>query len=326
MSAELPWTIARLLQWTTDYLRDRGADSPRLDAEVLLSAALECERIDLYTAFQNEPSDDQRGRFRELVQRRAGGEPVAYLVEKREFYSLPFEVNKNVLIPRPETEFLVAALLDACRRRTTPLPDLEEELAVTAANETSLDESTSPEEAVATASETRPIHIADVGTGSGIIAVCAAKYCPESLVTAIDISPMALAVARRNAERNSVDGRIEFIESDLFANIPKEKKFDFIASNPPYIGEKEMPGLAREVRDYEPLIALTAGNDGLEIIDRLLVEAAERLLPEGELFIELSPIIHDRVLARIQSDENFQQPETIVDLARLPRIVTTQLR
>src|ERR1700722_11428565 len=157
------WTVGRLLAWTTDFLRERGAESPRLDAEVLLSHALGCPRIQLYTTFDEQPSEAARQKFREFVRQRAKGMPVAYLVGRREFYSLAFRVTPDVLIPRPETEFLLIRLLDLAKQRAT------------------------------TSSE--PARIADVGTGSGILAVCAARCLAGSAVMAIDISQAALAVA-----------------------------------------------------------------------------------------------------------------------------------
>ena len=155
------------MQWTTDFLKTHGADSPRLDAEVLLAQALGCRRIELYTAFDQAPTEAQRTAFRDLVRRRAEGTPVAYLVGRREFYSLEFRVGPAVLIPRPETELLVIALLDLAKARTAAAPP----------------------------------RIADVGTGSGIIAVCAAKHLPACRVTAIDTSPAALATRRGQRRR-----------------------------------------------------------------------------------------------------------------------------
>src|SRR5882757_6633363 len=179
-TSEDPWTVGRLLSWTVDYLGKHNADNPRLDAEVLLASARGCKRIDLYAAFGDTADEPTRTAFRELVRRRAAGTPVAYLVGHREFYSLDFEVNPDVLIPRPETESLVVALLDKIKQRGTAETTLE---------------------------------IADVGTGSGILAICAAKYVPAAHITAIDISPAALAVAQRNAERHKVAERISFVEA-----------------------------------------------------------------------------------------------------------------
>jgi release factor glutamine methyltransferase len=170
------------------------------------------------------------------------------------------------------------------------------------------------------------IDVADVGTGSGIIAVCAAKYCPAIHATAIDVSTGALAVARRNAKKHGVADRVALVESDLLTGIPDGRRFDFVVSNPPYIGEREFEDLDRQVRDYEPRVALAAGPDGTAVIDRLIAQAAGRLKPGGGLFIEISPFIHECIVARIESDPHFAAPETIPDLARIPRVVKTWLR
>ena len=180
---DAPWTIGRLLTWTTEFLREKGAEGPRLDAEVLLAHARGCKRIELYTAFEDVAPDELRERFRSLVKERAGGKPVAYLVGQREFFSLPFTVTPDVLIPRPETELLVVRALD-----------LAKEMAKTA---------------------DRALRIADVGTGSGVLAITLAKHLPKAHITAIDVSPSALAVALRNAKRHGVGDRIEFVEADM---------------------------------------------------------------------------------------------------------------
>ena len=234
MSSSVPWTVGRLLQWTADYLKSHGSESSRLDAEVLLAKSLGCRRIELYTAFDNEPNEEVRAAFRELVRRRAEGAPVAYLVGHREFYSLDFRVTPDVLIPRPETELLVIALLDLAKTQAT-------------VGGTGL------------ASGTHAMAIADVGTGSGIIAVCVAKHLPGCRVTAIDTSPAALEVAKSNAQKHGVAERIEFIKSDLFADIPPDKNFDFILSNPPYVAASELNALAPDVKIFEPHSSLVAG-------------------------------------------------------------------
>jgi release factor glutamine methyltransferase len=255
-TSEEPWTVGRLLNWTIDYLGKHGVENPRLDAEVLLAEARGCRRIDLYAAFGDPASDGTRTAFRELVRRRAAGTPVAYLVGRREFYSMDFEVTPDVLIPRPPTEHLVVALLDQVKKRGSGPATLE---------------------------------IADVGTGSGVIAICAAKYVPTAQVTAIDISPAALAIAQRNAAKHYVADRIEFIESNLFSGLPAERRFDFIASNPPYVEASEMEKLPPDVRDHEPHLALNAGERGLAVIAPLIEQAAARLKQGGALFIEVSP-------------------------------------
>jgi release factor glutamine methyltransferase len=290
MSSSAPWTIGRFLQWTADYLKSHGSESPRLDAEVLLADALGCRRIELYTAFDTEPGEEIRAAFRELVRRRAEGEPVAYLVGYREFYSLDFRVTPEVLIPRPETELLVIALLDLAKK-WPPGANLS---------------------------------IADVGAGSGIIAVCAAKHLPDCAVTAVDISSAALEVAKSNAGKHGVAGRMEFVHGDLFDGVAAEKKFDFILSNPPYVAESELSSLAPDVKNFEPRAALVAGPKGTEVIERLIPQAAERLNPGGCLIMEIGPMIHDRVLAMLAAEERFDPATTIKDLARLPRVVQTR--
>ncbi len=281
------WTVGRLLEWTTEYLKGHGVDSPRLDAEVLLAGALGCRRIDLYTRFAEEPDERPRTAFRQFVKQRASGTPVAYLVGRREFYSLSFQVTPDVLIPRPETELLVVALLDLAKCRPVG----------------------------------RPIAIADVGTGSGIIAVCAARNLAAARLTATDICPAALKVAKANAAEHGVADRIEFVEGDLFAAVPADRRFDFVVSNPPYVSTAELATLAADVRDHEPRVALVAGPQGTEFIERLVPAAAERLNPGGHLLIEVSPMVHDAVRAILEADERFELGETIKDLARLPRVV-----
>ena len=290
MSSTETWTVGRLLQWTTDYLKSHGSDSPRLDTEVLLAEALGCRRIDLYTAFEDVPGEGPRAAFRELVRRRAEGTPVAYLVGRREFYSLSFRVTPAVLIPRPETELLVVALLDLARARPAA----------------------------------GPLTIADVGTGSGIIAVCAAKHLPGCRVTAIDISPEALEVARGNAAAHGVAERIEFLRSDLLAAVSTGRRFDFIVSNPPYVAAEEINTLAPDVRNFEPHVALLAGPRGTAVIEVLVSQAAERLVPGGHLLMEISPTVHEAVQALLAADKRFQPGPTIKDLARLPRVVQAQ--
>ena len=285
------WTVGRLLEWTTDYLKQRGADSPRLDAEVLLAEALQCKRIELYTAFADDVDESPRAAFRELVRRRAEGTPVAHLVGRREFYSLSFRVTPDVLIPRPETEFLVVTLLDLAAEHKNA------------------------------AEEARPIRICDVGTGSGIIAIAAAVHLPGAEFMAVDICPKALQVAHANARQHGVDDRIEFIQSDLFEAVPADRRFDFVVSNPPYVSRSEMAELAVDVREHEPHGALLAGERGTEVIERLLPQAVERLLPAGHLLIEISPTIHDATLELIAATEGLQAEETVKDLARLPRVV-----
>jgi release factor glutamine methyltransferase len=281
------WTVGRLLTWTADYLKKSGSPSPRLDAEVLLAAARKCERISLYTAFEVIVPDDVRSAFRDLVKRRAAGTPVAYLVGKKEFYSLSFQVTPDVLIPRPETEHLVVAALDLLARISA---------------------------------ESTP-RVVDVGTGSGAIAVSLAKHAPSAKIIATDISPAALTVAQQNAVDHGVSARIEFQEADLFGKLPAERHFDLIVSNPPYIGLQEEPTLAPQVRDHEPRLALFAGSTGTEIIARLVPQAAVRLNAGGHLLMEVSPLIAPAVVDLVHQSRSFEPAAILKDLAGLARVV-----
>ncbi len=292
MTEDDEWTVGRLLEWTSKYLGERGADSPRLDAEVLLAFARKCQRIELYTAFDEIAHEDVRTTFRELVRRRADGTPVAYLVESREFYALPFRVTPAVLIPRPETEFLVIRLLDLAKEQRM--------------------------------GQDVPVSIVDVGTGSGILAVCAAYHLPASRVTAVDIRTDALAVARHNAAAHQVSQRISFLESDLLSAVPQHAQFDFVVSNPPYVSQAEYEALPAEVKNQEPHTALVAGETGTEVIERLIPQAAVCLNSGGWLLLEVSPMIAAKVQAILLAQPRFGDVSVTKDLANLPRVVAAR--
>ena len=311
-----PWTVLRLLSWTTDFFRQRGSDSPRLDAEVLLAHSLGCSRIELYTAFGSEPSGPQRQTFRELVRRRGEGVPVAYLVGHREFYSLRLGVTPAVLIPRPETEHLVTLALDHAKS-----------LAPTGSARTGTPADNAVAQCPPPTPTLRPLKIADVGTGSGAIAIALAKHLPAvypggCLITAIDLSPDALDVARGNARDHGVDPQIDFVQGDLLDKLPAGSDFDMILSNPPYVSRGEYADLEPTVRDHEPKMALLAGERGTEIIARLIDQAASRLRPGGLLAIELSPMIAKDCSALVAADGHFHEPKLIRDLGGNQRIVT----
>jgi release factor glutamine methyltransferase len=329
-----PWTIGRLLVWTVEYLKKHGAENPRLDAEVLLAAARGCQRIDLYASYGDEASDELRAQFREFVARRAQCEPVAYIVGRKEFYSLDFEVTRDTLIPRPETEMLVVALLDEAQKRgaggreqgAAKVRILQQESVVRGSPDPALPTTEGlPPNAPSAPSSSQPLSsslsLADIGTGSGILAVCATKYLPTATVTAIDSSPAALAVARRNAERHEVANRISFIESDLFAAVPAGQQFDIIVSNPPYIRTAEMAVLPPDVRNFEPQIALEAGPTGTEIVARLVAQATNRLGPGGVLFLEISPMIADAVEQLVRTESSLELGPTLRDSAGHARVV-----
>ena len=225
-----------------------------------------------------------RTSFKGLVKKRADGAPVAYLVGRREFYSLEFAVESGVLIPRPETELLVVTALDRIKERGG-----------------------------------EPM-IADVGTGTGAIAIAVAKHAPGAKVVAIDVSPQAVELAKRNAETHGVSDRVAPFESDLFARVKASRTFDLILSNPPYVTTNELMGLDETVRDHEPHLALDGGPDGTTVIERLVAEAPGRLNDGGELLMEIGPAIAERVESLIGAAAGLQLVATLKDLAGLPRV------
>lgn len=306
------WTVGRLLQWTTDFLRKHASESPRLDAEVLLAHARGCQRIELYTAFAEEPPEEIKTRFRELVKKRAAGEPVAYLVGTKEFFSLPFQVTRDVLIPRPETEHLVVAVLDLLKSQQEK-------------NQLDGGDIAAAEGAAAASPATKeislPVRIADLGTGSGCIAITLAKHLPKATITAVDRSEAALEIARRNAQTHGVADRIDFRQSDWLSAFSKETDahWDIIVSNPPYISQSEFEKLNKSVRDFEPTGALVSGPEGTEDIRKLAEQSSRHLVPGGYLLVELSPMIATQVQA-ILSTPPWSYVRTIKDLAHLARI------
>ncbi|HSW47185.1 MAG TPA: peptide chain release factor N(5)-glutamine methyltransferase [Phycisphaerae bacterium] len=259
-----PWTVKRLLEWTTAFFQERRVEGGRLAAELLLAKAMGCRKIELYTRYDQEPTETQRAEFRELVRSAGKHTPIAYLLGSREFYSLDIEVAPEVLIPRPETEALAQRMIDLCRSK----PD-------------------------------RMWRICDVGTGSGCVAVAIAKYARNAEVLATDISPAALEVAGRNVARHGLTERVRLLEADclkLPADAVPTSGFDVIVSNPPYIPEADWLELPPHIRQHEPQGALTfTGSDGLIMYRRLATEAPAVLRPGGLLLIEIGHNQHRAV-------------------------------
>jgi release factor glutamine methyltransferase len=283
------WTIGSLLDWTAHYLARKGLEFPRLDAEVLLAHALGCQRIDLYGLRHGEAASEEiRRQFKELIRRRLEGCPVAYLVGRKEFFSLAFEVSPAVLIPRPDTELVVVECLSLAKPRSEP-------------------------------------RIVDIGTGSGAIAVAVAKRHPGARVTAVDLSPAALAVAERNASRHDLAGRVRFLQGDLFDPIPPGERFDFVLSNPPYIATEDLDRLPVGVRDYEPRLALDGGPGGYRVFDRLIGQAREYLARGGYLIVEIGAPQEEPARQRILAQDGYELAETIHDHAGHPRVLRARL-
>jgi release factor glutamine methyltransferase len=278
------WTVGGLLNWTARFLAEKGSEFPRLDTEVLLAQALDCRRIDLYTRFEEQAPEEARKRFRELVRRRIEGCPVAYLVGRKEFFSLDLEVSPSVLIPRPESEFVVMECLRLAKEQAEP-------------------------------------RVLDVATGSGNIAVAVAHRHKGAKVTAVDISPEALAVAGRNAARHGVADRVQFLAGDLFAPLPATARFDHILSNPPYIAHEDLDRLPVGVRHYEPALALDGGPGGYQILDRLITAAGAYLEPGGSLILEIGAPQEETVRQRIAAMPGYHLEPTVHDYSGHPRVV-----
>ena len=280
------WTVRRLLEWTEDFLRKKQVESPRLEAQILLAHALGCAKIDLYVRHEEEPPEDRKTAFRDMIKKRAEGMPVAYLVGYRDFYSLPFDVTPAVLIPRPETETLVAEALRLLKPLAAP-------------------------------------HVLDVGTGSGCIAVAVATQHKTARVTATDVSAAALAVAAGNAARHRVGERVAFHEGDLFGPVAG-RTFDLILSNPPYIAHAEFPALDPGVRAFEPRSALDGGPDGLAFYRRIAADAPASLNPGGTVLVEVgvtqAEAVRDLFAALLEPGPVLKDP------AGRPRVVTAKKR
>jgi release factor glutamine methyltransferase len=278
-------TIAEALKEAGERLRAESVPNDLLDAQTLLAEALGKDRTYLIINFNQQLSEGVLSAFRTMVDRRAAGEPLQYITGRQEFFGLDFEVTPDVLIPRPETELIV-----------------EEAIRIV------------QQDRVA-----RPV-IVDVGAGSGAIAVALARELGDARVIASDVSEAALRVARRNAARHGLGDRVDFIASDLLDAFAEEEFADFILSNPPYVSEKEMPSLQREVRDWEPRLALTDSNDGLGLYRRLLKDAPSRLRPGGHLICEMGYTQSEKISNMIDR-RIWGGPRLLDDLQGIPRTI-----
>jgi release factor glutamine methyltransferase len=283
------WTIKALLAWTTDFLAKKGIENPRADAQILLGHVLGYDKTYLTVNFAEQPSEADRNRFKDLIQRRVAGWPVAYLVGHRGFYTLDFEVNPSVLIPRPDTETLVAEAITYLKPLTEPA-------------------------------------VLDLGTGSGCIAVTVAHEKKDARVTAVDVSPDALEVARRNAAKNGVADRVTFLQGDLFAPLADGAAFDLVVSNPPYIAHHEFATLQPEVRDHEPRGALDGGADGLAFYRRIAAGVGPYLKPGGRLLLEIGSTQDVDVRAILSARPELEVGPTLKDLAGHTRVASAKKR
>lgn len=278
-----PETALAYLDLAAKFLATRGAASARLDAELLLAMVLETDRVGVYLRFDRPLGRVEVDAYRALIRRRGEGEPVAHLTGSREFWSRPFIVTPDVLVPRPETELVV-----------------ERALALAGARD-------------------RPLRILDLGTGSGAIAVALAGELPAAQVTAVDVSPAAVQVAERNAAAAGVAARVRVIVSDWTAALDPDDRFDIVVSNPPYIPTAEIAGLTPEVQ-HDPGLALDGGVDGLDAFRRLVGEAARVVLPGGALLCEVGAGQAPAVAALFAA-AGFVAVGRFADLAGIERVV-----
>lgn len=281
------------LQSGLKSLQGNDVPSANLAAELLLMHVLQQDRSYLYTHSSQDLPAEQVNRYLELIGERCAGKPTQYITGHQEFWGLDFEVTPAVLIPRPETEHIIEAVLGLISR---------EGLA-----------------------KGQTFRIADVGTGSGCIPIALATELPNAKLFATDISPAALDVAKRNAQRLGVEGRVEFLESDLlFCLLEAELlvTFDFVVSNPPYVGHDELADVQREVRGFEPRLAWGDLAQGEEIYARLFPQALQLLKPGGSVVVEIGYNKKDAVLGLL--GPGWQQQEVSPDLAGIPRVITAQ--
>lgn len=287
------WTIRELLKVTTDYLEKKEVESPRLSAEILLAHQLKLSRVKLYLNFDKPLHDKEIEGYRSLIKRRLNREPIQYITGVQEFWSLDFMVGPQVMVPRPETELLVEHALALCR-----------------------------EDRVADGGCAK-IH--DLGTGCGAIAVALARELEGVAVWASDISQEALDMARHNAKRHGVEGRIEFLLSDLWQGFPSQGlTFDIIVSNPPYIDSEDFANLPPEVRNYEPRQALDGGEEGMFYIKNIIQEAPRRLNPGGWILLEMDPAQTAKAFGLMEAHRSYGEKVRLKDYSHYHRVVMAQ--
>jgi release factor glutamine methyltransferase len=287
------WTILEILKWTTGYFREKEVQEPRASAEVLLAHVLGLSRLDLYLRYDQPLSPAELARFRQLVVRRRAGEPVAYLTGHKEFWSLTFLVTPDVLIPRPETEVLVAAALQAAQEMENqgqPVP-------------------------------TAPPWGLELGVGSGAVVVALARELPGWRWAALDLSAAALALARENARRHEVLERLRLLQADLVSAFKPRGHFALVVANLPYVPRAEWEQLPGDIKDYEPRKALLGGVDGLSVIRPLAAQAQHYLRQGGWLILEVGAGQAGPVLELLKETRAYDRVEAVPDYQGILRVV-----
>ncbi|MBI5193310.1 MAG: peptide chain release factor N(5)-glutamine methyltransferase [Nitrospirae bacterium] len=308
------WTIKLILKWASEYLSSQKITDAYMEAEYLLTHALDCSRKEILLDPDKVLSNEEVVRFNDFIYRRGRREPAHYIIGEVEFRGLIFKVNKDVLIPRPETELLVEEAVNIVNKYEcdAPSPHLENSLPFKGRVR------------VGMGLTLNNLTILDLCTGSGCIAISIAKEIPVSRVYAVDISDGAVKIAQENAKRNGVDDKITFLTGDLYKAIEPlglEGKVDLLVSNPPYVSKLEMAELQPEIKNYEPLLALYGGEDGLDFYRRIIREAPRYLSSGGFLIMELGYGEAEGVRSLIENEKFFRGIETIKDLAGIDRVI-----
>lgn len=305
------WTTRKLLQWTTQHFEKHTLDAPRVRAEMLLSHVLGSERLRLYMDPERPASQAERDQLRELVQRATRNEPVDYLVGHTTFFALEFAVSPAVLVPRPSTETLVEHVMQVLGRRSR----------VEGREESADPEDTSDSEASTLDPQPSTLRFADIGTGSGAIAITLLKHLPHATAIATDLSDDALQVAKQNAETHGVSDRVEFRQGDGLAALQDlPEPLDALVSNPPYIPDHEWPDVPPDVKDHEPTLALRAGADGLDVLRPLIAGARDVVKPGGLIAFELAAC-HADTAEQLARDAGWSDTGVLPDHERLPRVL-----
>jgi release factor glutamine methyltransferase len=277
-------TVLQALNTASDYLSKKGINSARLNSELLLTSILNCKRLDLYLSFERPLQKNEIDIYRELLKRRSTFEPLQYIIGKVEFYGLEFEVSPSVLIPRPETELLVEAVIELIKKYERP-------------------------------------SILDIGSGSGNISIALAKNIPWCKVVGLDISEEAIKTAKRNAKLNEVDNQLMFVRQNILNGLEiGENKFDVVVSNPPYISAEEYLNLDPELKLYEPRFALTDESDGLSFYRKISVVSKSLLKDDGKLFFEVGAGQAEAV-KQILIDNGYKNIVVKKDYSDIERIV-----
>ncbi|HLG32830.1 MAG TPA: peptide chain release factor N(5)-glutamine methyltransferase [Ignavibacteriaceae bacterium] len=277
-------TILESIELSTEYLRKKGIESPRINAESLLASVLNCKRLDLYLAYDKPIIENELIVYRNFIKRRGNFEPLQYITGSVEFYGLNFKVNPSVLIPRPETELLVETILDTYKSNDN-------------------------------------LKILDIGSGSGNIAISIAYHLPDSKIIATDISTESLQLAIENAKLNSVEERIQFLQHDILTgSISNLNEFDIVVSNPPYVSEKDYISLQNEIIKFEPKIAVSDFDDGYKFYKAIASKSSQLLKKKGRLFFELSGGQRN-VVEKIMTENNLSDITVKKDYSNIERII-----